>query len=146
MLASLMKSSDLVPTCTGPARWEESSTQEQWCMPALLFLEKIILTFASPGLTVKLVNSVSPCMSLVHFELLSLHWSLEQARLWGNESMHGPFKTSSALFSHSFLSLWDTLPTGFTCYRDFSFWYRCPVLERVVWCWDTSLLRGKPHN
>lgn len=47
----------------------------------LLFLKSDALTPALTVLALKLVNLVSPCMSLAFFELTSLFWSLEQVAL-----------------------------------------------------------------
>lgn len=32
----LIENTDLVPSCAGPAGWEERSTKEQWCLSELL--------------------------------------------------------------------------------------------------------------
>lgn len=40
VLASLMASSDLAPTCTRLAGWEKGSTKEQRLLPALLSPER----------------------------------------------------------------------------------------------------------
>ena len=58
MLARLMESSDFMSTCAGLAWWVESSTLEQWLLFALLALERVAQTPASPALTQKLVNLV----------------------------------------------------------------------------------------
>lgn len=53
----------------------KGSTKEQWYLPMLLSLERD-LTPATPALTLKLVDLVALCMSLVLFELLLLCWEL----------------------------------------------------------------------
>lgn len=60
-----------------PARYEESSIKEQWHLPILLFPERAAQTPTLIAFALKPVNSVSPYMYLVLFELLPLHWSPE---------------------------------------------------------------------
>lgn len=69
----VMESSHLVPACLVPAGHEEISTIIQWHVPGLLSQEKIVLVLAPTALTLKLVILVSPHMTLMNFEVLSLH-------------------------------------------------------------------------
>lgn len=52
-----------------------------------------------PALTLKLLNLVPSCMSLVFFKLLLLHLSLEWVSLWMGKSMYEPLKRNSCVSS-----------------------------------------------
>lgn len=52
---------------------EGSSTNGRQHLPALPFPERAALIPAPPAPTLRLVNLVSPCVSLALFKLLSLH-------------------------------------------------------------------------
>lgn len=82
-------------------------------MPALLSLERAVLTFAPSPLALNLVNLVHSHMSLVLFELLTLHWRPEQVSLWANESVLGPYKTCNTKICSGPLSHWDANPDVF---------------------------------
>ena len=56
------------------AWWEDCSTKEQWCLPAL-HPEIAALTLDPLALALNLVNLASPCMSQAFWGLLTLHWS-----------------------------------------------------------------------
>lgn len=73
MLATIMESSDLAPTCAMPIGWEENPTKEQWQLPVLQASERVAPTPASRDLTPKLVNLPFPHMSLALFKLVPLH-------------------------------------------------------------------------
>lgn len=71
VLARLMESTDLTPTCPRSPGWREGSAKDQWHLPALLSPERAVLTSAPLASLLKLVDLVPPCVSLVLFELLS---------------------------------------------------------------------------
>lgn len=73
VLARLMESSDLVPTCAGLAGCGEGSTKEQWHLPALLTLGESCPNPCPSSAFPEASHLVSLCMSLVLFELLFLH-------------------------------------------------------------------------
>ena len=82
--------SNVVPACY--LCGVESSSKEQWPLPALLSGSK--LPRSHQGLTLMpdllLQTSVTSCVSLVPFKLLSQHWSSGRVILrW---FIHGPFK------------------------------------------------------
>lgn len=79
--SSINGNSDLEPFCARSAEWVESSTKKQWHLPVPPFLEIVVLTPVPLALALQLVNLVFPHMSLIIFELLPLHWSLEQVSL-----------------------------------------------------------------
>ena len=60
------------------ALWGEDTSNEQWPLPALLSGKSADLPQTH---TLKLNNSVLPCMSLVSFKLLLQHWSSEGVSL-----------------------------------------------------------------
>lgn len=73
MLATIMKRTDLAPTCARPIDWEENPTKEQWQLPVLQSSERVAPTPASRALTLKLVNLLLSYMSLALFKLVPLH-------------------------------------------------------------------------
>lgn len=86
VLVRLMESRDLAHL--GWICWV-GSTKEQWCLSARLSPEIAALILAFPGLTLKLISLVPPCMSLAFFELLPLCWGLEQICEQGSQCV-GP--------------------------------------------------------
>lgn len=79
--SSINGNSDLEPFCAKSSEWEKSSTKKQWHLPVPPFLEIVVLTPVPLALALQLVNLVFSQMSLTIFELLPLHWSLEQVSL-----------------------------------------------------------------
>lgn len=106
-----VESNDLVPTCAGLAGWEESSTRQQWCLPALC--PQIASPTAPLALVLPLVNLLFPCIPLTLFEL-PLCWNPEQASLCA-----APVKSN---MSHNPLSLWDTTAQASTDRYFWDFW------------------------
>lgn len=101
--------------------------------------KRAILTPDPLALTMKLVNSVPPHMSLPLFELVLLHWSPEIVSLYTNKSEQA-LKRNTQVYSHP-TSHPDGLPEDFHSQLCSEHWVS--ELGSLLWDRKPSFLRGK---
>lgn len=135
MVARLMESTALSP-----------ATQEGNSKRTMVSASTFISGENSPNLASQFSSSH---ISLVHFGLQSLRWSLEWVRLWASEPVHRPFKSSTSI-SSSLLSFSEATPTIFHSRILWGLLFQVLVLQAgehtQIWDWDTSPLRWYLHG
>lgn len=91
MLFRLMKSTDLATAWIYLGRRGSPQKKTGSCQHFHPWNESLQPT-SPPALGLKLVNWIPLRISLILFELLSLHWSKNWVSLWVSESMRGPLR------------------------------------------------------
>lgn len=106
---------------------------------------KLIMDHLTPSLSLKLENSVSPCVSLTLFKQLSQHWSSDE---WVHQQV-SPWASPLRVTSGTPTALSVTQPQSPLVLTarsggDFSSLHRNPRLGSLMWDLEPLLLSGEP--